>query len=242
MTDQTTDRKSEIRAELEKFIQSKPFSCLGARAALKKDAIIHGHYPSLGDEASARAHYRDLRAYARGLRPTLSDKSFRTFVATFDEPGGVVDELKYEELLWQHLQFMHDIDSQTFGLDQGASSDPAEPNFGFHAAGHSFFLVGMHPGASRDSRRFVTPAIAFNSLMQFMLLEDKFFTMQDAIRKREATNNGSVNPSFTEYEYAMPSRHFSGRFTEEDWKCPYVSKHEASAVKYTEDVLKRPHG
>ncbi|WP_447009005.1 guanitoxin biosynthesis heme-dependent pre-guanitoxin N-hydroxylase GntA [Saccharothrix sp. DSM 118769] len=233
---------TDPRAELEEFITTKEFSCLGARAALKKQSIVHGHYRALGDPESARANHQDLVPYARDLKPTLSDRSFRTFVATFDEPGEVLDELEYERLLWQHLQLMHDLDAPLHGLDQGATSDPNEPNFGFHTAGHAFFIVGMHPGSSRASRRFTRPAIAFNSLVQFMMLGEKFFSMQDAIRKREEGNNGSVNPSFTTYEYAMPSRHFSGRFTEEDWKCPFTSRHPAAAVKYTADVMQRPHG
>ncbi|REK91414.1 hypothetical protein DY245_04635 [Streptomyces inhibens] len=217
-----------IRLELEQFIQTTEFSCLGARAALKRNALTHGHYRCLGDEESARATYRDLLDYALALPRTLSSQSFRTFVATFDEPG-IVDELAHEELIWQHLQFMHDIDSRTYGLERGATSDPTQPNFGFHAGGHAFFIVGMHPGSSRASRRFVKPAIAFNSLAQFMLLGEKFYSMQGAIRRREVTNNGSVNPSFVDYEYEQPARHFSGRYTEDDWKCPYVPRHESPA-------------
>jgi FPC/CPF motif-containing protein YcgG len=174
-------------------------------------------------------------AAIRTISPLAATAATRTFVSTFEAPGGVLDEEQR-----QHLQHMHNIDSRTYGLDEGATSDPNEPNFGFHVAGHAFFIVGVHPGASRASRRFVRPAIAFNSLMQFMLLGDKFFSMQDAIRKRESTNNGSVNPSFTTYEYQMPSRHFAGRMTEEDWKCPFSSRHEASSVKYDSDVMQRP--
>ncbi|WP_020500113.1 guanitoxin biosynthesis heme-dependent pre-guanitoxin N-hydroxylase GntA [Sciscionella marina] len=229
---------TDARAELEEFIQSKEFSCLGARSALKKGTIRHGHYPALGEPESARANYRELLGYARDIRPTLSDKSFRTFVASFETPGEVLEELEFERLLWRHLQLMHDIDSRSYGLDDGATSDPNEPHFGFHVAGHAFFLVGMHPGSSRASRRFVRPAIAFNSLMQFMLLGEKFFSMQDAIRKRETNNNGSVNPSFTTYEYEMPSRHYAGRMTEPDWKCPFTSRHEAAPAKYGLDTLK----
>ncbi|MGW9428014.1 guanitoxin biosynthesis heme-dependent pre-guanitoxin N-hydroxylase GntA [Streptomyces decoyicus] len=225
-----------IRAELERFIQTREFSCLGARAALKRDAITHRHYRRMGDEASAEENHRDLVDYVDTVRPLLSAQSFRTFVATFDEPG-TVDEHTYEELIWQHLQFMHDLDSRTYGLDTGASSDPGRPNFGFHTGGHAFFVVGMHPGSSRASRRFTTSAIAFNSLAQFMHLGENFYSMQGAIRRREAKNNGSVNPSFTEYEYEEPARHFSGRFTEEDWKCPYTPRHEPATEDFTERLL-----
>ncbi|WP_310728644.1 guanitoxin biosynthesis heme-dependent pre-guanitoxin N-hydroxylase GntA [Streptomyces sp. N2A] len=241
MTEPDTALRSTaaIRGQLDRFIQTREFSCLGARAALKRDTITHRHYRRMGDENSARENYRDLLEYVEAVRPLLSDQSFRTFVATFDEPG-TVDELTYEGLLWRHLQLMHDLDSRTFGLDKGASSDPRTPNFGFHTGGHAFFVVGMHPGASRASRRFSTSAIAFNSLAQFMLLGEKFYSMQGAIRRRETTNNGSVNPSFTVYEYEQPARHFSGRFTEEDWTCPYTSRHEAAIEDFTEGLLR--HG
>ncbi|SEE28189.1 hypothetical protein SAMN05428945_7033 [Streptomyces sp. 2224.1] len=228
-----------IRTELERFIQTREFSCLGARAAVKRRALTHRHYRRMGDEASAAENHRDLVEYVEAVRPLLSGQSFRTFVATFDEPG-TVDERAYEELIWRHLQLMHDLDSQTFGLDTGASSDPDRPNFGFHAGGHAFFVVGMHPGSSRASRRFTTSAIAFNSLAQFMFLGENFYSMQDAIRRREAKNNGSVNPSFIEYEYEQPARHFSGRFTEEDWKCPYTSRHAPATEDFTEGLLQ--HG
>ncbi|MFJ6786789.1 guanitoxin biosynthesis heme-dependent pre-guanitoxin N-hydroxylase GntA [Streptomyces angustmyceticus] len=231
-------RADAMRAELERFIQTREFSCLGARAALKRRGLTHRHYRRLGDEASAAENHRDLVAYVDAVRPLLSDQSFRTFVATFEEPG-TVDEHAYEELLWRHLQHMHDLDSRTFGLDTGTSSDPEQAHFGFHAGGHAFFVVGMHPGSSRASRRFTTAAIAFNSLTQFTLLGENFYSMQDAIRRREAKNNGSVNPSFTEYEYEQPARHYSGRFTEQDWKCPYTSRHPAATEDYTQGLL--PH-
>ncbi|MFB6437410.1 guanitoxin biosynthesis heme-dependent pre-guanitoxin N-hydroxylase GntA [Streptomyces sp. NPDC056411] len=213
-----------VRAELERFLQTREFSCLGARAALKRHTLTHHHYRRMGDAATAADNHRDLLAYVRTVRPQLSDQSFRTFVATFDEPGRL-DEAAHERLLWQHLQLMHDIDSRTHGVEAGASSDPGRPDFGFHTGGHAFFVVGMHSGASRASRRFTSPAIVFNSLTQFVLLGKKFSTMQAAIRRRESLHNGSVNPSFTRYEYEQPARHFAGRLTEEDWTCPYISRH-----------------
>ncbi|MGW1378857.1 guanitoxin biosynthesis heme-dependent pre-guanitoxin N-hydroxylase GntA [Streptomyces sp. NPDC002446] len=235
---QEAEQEAEaVRAELERFIQTREFSCLGARAALKRGTMTHRHYRRMGEEASARENLRDLVEYVEAVRPQLSDQSFRTFVATFDEPG-TVDELVYEGLMWQHLQLMHDLDSRVFGLDAGASSDPGRADFGFHAGGHAFFVVGMHPGSSRASRRSSMPAIVFNSLAQFVLLGEKFFSMQEAIRRREERNNGSVNPSFTVYEYEQPARHFSGRFTEEDWKCPYISRHEPAAEDFTGGLIR----
>ncbi|GAA3998265.1 hypothetical protein GCM10022247_18040 [Allokutzneria multivorans] len=145
-------------------------------------------------------------------------------MATFDEPARM-DEHEFERVLWRHLQLVHDLDSREHGVQQGASSDPEESNFGFHVGGHAFFVAGMHPGSSRATRRFSLPALAITANEQFMALGEKFLSLQERIRAREVTNNGSVNPSFTRYEYERPARHFSGRLTEPDWKCPYRSRH-----------------
>ncbi|MCK7627403.1 YqcI/YcgG family protein [Streptomyces sp. RS10V-4] len=223
----TEPRTAAHRAALEHFIQTPEFSCLGARSALRRAGLTHRHYGALGDPESAERNHRDVLAYVTEVRPQLSAQSFRTFVATFDGPEGL-DEEAFEEVLWRHLQLMHDIDSRDHGVETGSTSDPTQPHFGFHVGGMSFFLVGMHPGASRASRRAPVPAIAFNSLAQFMMLGEKFYSLQDAIRRREVRVNGSVNPSFVAYEYEQPSRHFSGRFTEPDWTCPFASRHEAA--------------
>ncbi|MFK0295846.1 guanitoxin biosynthesis heme-dependent pre-guanitoxin N-hydroxylase GntA [Streptomyces sp. NPDC090442] len=231
----TESHTAAHRAALERFIQSREFSCLGARAALKRDTLTHRHYGELGEPRSAEQNHRDVLAYAAKVRPRLSSQGFRTFVATFDGPGDL-DELGYEQTLWRHLQHIHDLDSRDHGTETGYTSDPTRPEFGFHVGGMSFFLVGMHPGASRASRRFPVPAVAFNSLTQFVLLGEKFYSMQDAIRRREVHNNGSVNPSFVTYEYEQPARHFSGRYTERAWSCPFASRHEEAAASGADGV------
>ncbi|SDN23021.1 guanitoxin biosynthesis heme-dependent pre-guanitoxin N-hydroxylase GntA [Allokutzneria albata] len=212
--------RGEVRAELDRFLHSTEFSCLGARAAFKRGSLTHRHYPVLGGAESARQHHEDLLDYALALPGKLSGTSFLTFVATFDGPGPM-DELEFERTLWRHLQLVHDIDSPDHGVQPGASADPTQPNFGFHVGGHAFFVAAMHPGSSRASRRFPRPALAITSNQQFMALGEKFVSLQERIRAREMANNGSINPSFTHYEYAQPARHFSGRLTEPDWQCPF---------------------
>ncbi|MCP3799362.1 YqcI/YcgG family protein [Allokutzneria sp. A3M-2-11 16] len=216
--------RGEVRAELDQFLHSTEFSCLGARAAFKRGSLTHHHYPVLGDPDSARLHHEDLLEYALQLPGKLSGTSFLTFVATFDGPGPM-DELAFERTVWRHLQLVHDIDSRTYGPQPGASSDPTQQNFGFHVGAHAFFVAALHPGSSRATRRFSRPALAITSNQQFMALGEKFVSLQERIRAREVANNGSVNPSFTHYEYAQPARHFSGRLTEPDWQCPYRSRH-----------------
>ncbi|WP_086821324.1 guanitoxin biosynthesis heme-dependent pre-guanitoxin N-hydroxylase GntA [Allokutzneria sp. NRRL B-24872] len=231
------DRRAEVRAELERFLHSTEFSCLGARAALKRGSLTHRHYPAIGEPESARLHHADLLEHTRELTEKVSGTSFFTFVATFDEPERM-DEHEFERVLWRHLQLVHDLDSREHGVQHGASSDPEQSNFGFHVGGHAFFVAGMHPGSSRATRRLCLPALAITANEQFMALGEKFLSLQGRIRAREVTNNGSVNPSFARYEYEQPARHFSGRLTEPDWKCPYRSHHtEQSAPTQTGEPL-----
>ncbi|MEU3766214.1 YqcI/YcgG family protein [Amycolatopsis keratiniphila] len=111
---------------------------------------------------------------------------------------------EYERLTWRHLRLVHDIDShlrprRRFHLRSRRTG------LRFPRCWHSFLTIDMHPGSSLASRRLSRPAIAFNSIRRFMLPGDKFFSIQDVIRKRETSDNGSVNPSVTTYGYQTPS-------------------------------------
>ncbi|MCO1579903.1 YqcI/YcgG family protein [Crossiella sp. SN42] len=201
-------------------ISAEDFACLGARAALRKNAITHHHYGDFGDVSEIAALHHDLVTYAKETK--FSNKSFASFLATFDELE-CPSEQHFERLLWGQLQALHDYD-----VTQGTrwyrlySSDPGSSDFAYCVGGHPFFVIGMHPNASRPGRRFPRPAVVFNSHVQFNALREKFFTMRERIREREMEFHGSVNPSFLAYE--DESRHYGGRFTEPDWVCPFTPR------------------
>src|SRR5690606_15083095 len=107
--------------------------------------------------------------------------------------------------------------------------DPASPRFSMSLAGHPFFVIGLHPGASRLARRFRYPSLVFNSHRQFdRLREDgRFAKMQAATRARDIELQGSINPNLADYGEASEARQYSGRATESDWRCPLHVRGEA---------------
>ncbi|MER6949645.1 guanitoxin biosynthesis heme-dependent pre-guanitoxin N-hydroxylase GntA [Nonomuraea sp. NPDC000554] len=211
----------DVFGALAGFIEQGDFVCLGARAALHKKAIVHHHYAELGEAGSVLAHHRDVLAFLETFEP--SARSFTSFVATFEGPLGL-SEHEYEALVWRHLQAMHDEDSKTHPWNDQYSSDPASADFAYSVGSHPFFVVGLHDGASRPSRRFEKPTLVFNSHIQFNALGIKFFKLRSKIRTRERAFHGSVNPSFVTYK--DEARHYGGRFTEPTWECPFKPKGE----------------
>lgn len=95
--------------------------------------------------------------------------------------------------------------------------------FSLSIASHPFFVIGLHPGASRIARRFRHPALVFNSHRQFEQLRDdgRYGKMQAIIRKRDKLLQGSVNPSLADFGTATEARQYSGRDVGKDWECPY---------------------
>ncbi|MFE3519854.1 guanitoxin biosynthesis heme-dependent pre-guanitoxin N-hydroxylase GntA [Streptomyces sp. NPDC059166] len=210
----------DVYSSLASFIGEEDFVCLGARASLRRGAIVHRHYGDRGDLGSAaavEAHLEDLYTFLASFEP--SARSFTSFVATFDGPGPLLGEDEYEEVLWRHLQAVHERDRARYDWNSAYDSDPASRDFAYSVGGHPFFVVGLHPGASRPSRRFRLPTLVFNSHEQFNALGINFFKLRMKIRKREREFHGSANPSFLKYK--QEARHYGGRMTEAEWECPF---------------------
>lgn len=206
-----------VYSSLVSFIEEEDFVCLGARASLRRGAIEHHHYGDLGSAAAVGAQLEDLYTFLATFEP--SARSFTSFVATFDGPGPLLTEEEFESALWQHLQAIHELDRTRFGWNETYDSDPGSKHFAYSVKGHPFFVVGLHPGASRPSRRFSRPTLVFNSHEQFNALGVNFFKLRMKIRKRERAFHGSANPSFLTYQ--EEARHYGGRMTEREWRCPF---------------------
>ncbi|MFB7560088.1 guanitoxin biosynthesis heme-dependent pre-guanitoxin N-hydroxylase GntA [Streptomyces brevispora] len=208
----------EVYSSLASFIGEEDFVCLGARAALRRDAIEHHHYSGeLGSAEAAAAQLDDLYSFLSTFEP--SARSFTSFVATFEGPGPLLTEEAFESALWEHLQTMHELDRTRYGWTEAYDSDPGSRNFAYSIGCHPFFVVGLHPGASRPSRRFSQPTLVFNSHEQFNALGVNFFKLRMKIRKRERAFHGAANPSFLTYK--EEARHYGGRMTEREWGCPF---------------------
>ena len=78
------------------------------------------------------------------------------------------DEAAFEAALWQRAQSLSDKDVwRGQDYDPRVSHDPANPHFSLSFGGEAFFIVGLHPKASRPARRFERPALVFNLHDQF---------------------------------------------------------------------------
>jgi FPC/CPF motif-containing protein YcgG len=147
---------------------------------------------------------------------------FVTFIAGFGAPR-IESELHLEGLLWQQLQRMHEIDRRHFCWDPKVADDPDDPQFSFSIGGRGFFIVGLHPQASRRARTLPTPMLVFNLHEQFDRLRErgKFETIKQMIRARDIAYHGSINPVLTDFGQKSEARQYSGRAVPDDWACPF---------------------
>ena len=122
-----------------------------------------------------------------------------------------IDERQFEEVLWEHLREVHAVDEQPWAPD--VSDDPDDPHFAFSAAGTAYFVVGLHPKASRDARRAAVPTLVFNLHAQFEELRASggFPRMRDLIRARDEALQGQINPMVSDHGQSSEARQYSGR-------------------------------
>lgn len=202
------------------FVLSDAFPCLMGRSALNRTTYRFGAYDRLDDADITHGLARDLFGFVSERR--AFGKAFDTFVAVFREPR-LVDEASFEQRLWSQLQRLHDLDARFHPWDERVASDPDDPAFSFSFAKTAFFVVGMHPNASRSSRRFAWPALVFNAHEQFETLraEGMLPDITERIRVREVQLDGSINANLAEYGEASESRQYSGRRVEDGWACPF---------------------
>ena len=205
------------------FTLDDAFSCLGAKSAIRRETYRIGAYARLDDAAVTEGLARDLYAFAAERRGFESD--FTTYVAVFRERM-FDDEAGFDRALWAQLQRLHELDARYHAWDPRVSSDPDDPRFSFSIAGHAFFVVGLHPAASRSARRFGWPTLVFNAHEQFEHLRDggRFGGLQHRIRERELRLDGDLNPNLADYGRHSEARQYSGRPTEAGWTCPFRPK------------------
>ena len=126
--------------------------------------------------------------------------------------------------MWARLQSLADKDAwRGQPYDEKVSADPSDPHFSLSFGGEAFFLVGLHPNASRPARRFERPAVVFNLYDQFERLRaaGKYESMREKILSRDEALAGSRNPMLARHGEISEARQYSGRAGEPDWGCPF---------------------
>jgi uncharacterized protein len=206
---------------LRSHITGQFFPCLGARGAFAHCSYRVGYYQEMAHPSAVAAMGRDLRRFVNEYRQL---GEFCSFVSLYKYPQSTSED-QFEELLFKHLQMLHDADRSPW--DPNYSPDPDNPKFAFSFAGCAFFIVGMHSGSSRLSRGLWRPALIFNPESQIRRLQetgliDKF---AENTRTRDIRYQGSINPSLpADYKTTGgEARVYSGKKHPEGthWKCPF---------------------
>jgi hypothetical protein len=210
--------EEQVRRSIASMVEHVEYPCLGAKSVFRRDQVTHLVLDDLTAESVSEQILVGLRDFAELVQ---QEDGFHSFVVTFRGPLDL-DERAFERLLWSLLQRIHDDDDQPWAPE--VSADPRNPHFAFSAGGNAYFLVGLHPAASRIARRAPLPTIVFNPHAQFEQLREsgRFDGMRAAIRRRDRDLQGSVNPMAADHGDASEALQYSGRPHHPDWEPPLV--------------------
>jgi len=206
------------------FVRAPGFPCVGAKSALARGRM---RFVVGRDICSAWDDLRilpNLFEIARSWRedPVL----FQSLVVLFAEDPGL-DEAGFEHNLWARLQSLTDKDDWLGQKpDPRVSHSPDDPHFSLSFGGEAFFVVGLHPAASRPARRFERPALVFNLHDQFEQLRaaGRYDQLRSAIIERDIALAGEPNPMLARHGTISEARQYSGRAVPGDWVCPFAGR------------------
>lgn len=216
-----TAHRDDVVAAIEEMVAHPEYPCLGARSVFRRDAVTTVVLDDLTDTAPGGS----LDLLGDALRSYVEEVDAAgdlvSFVACFRGPGGM-GEPEFESALWRALQHLHDHDDHPWA--DGVAADPDNPHFAFSLAGTAFFVVGLHPGASRVARRAPVPTLVFNLHEQFDRLraDGRFERMRDTIRRRDTELQGEPNPMAVDHGVTSEARQYSGRAVPDSWSPPFT--------------------
>lgn len=211
-----------LRAALRSFIDHAGFPCVGAKSALARGSleIVIAH--------DIRSAWNDLEIHEALLRWSMGyrrmpDAGFRSLAVIFENPA-TLPEVEFEAWMWERLQSLADKDAwRGQHYNRNVSPDPTDPHFSLSFGGEAYFVVGLHPMASRPARRFRTPALVFNLHDQFETLrsEGRYERLRDRIIQRDIALAGAPNPMLKRHGEASEAAQYSGRIVPGSWRCPF---------------------
>lgn len=206
------------------FLRAENYPCVGAKSSLARGSIETHEFGTLGDRDNDRPLLDGLSQFVAMIESNACEGDLvHSFVTIFRGPLDM-NELRFETRMWSQLWRLHELDALAGNTPaRDVSSNPESAHFSLSMAGHPFFVIGLHPHASRLARRFSHPVLVFNSHRQFEKLRDdgRFEKMQTATRARDVELQGSLNPNLANFGDVSEARQYSGREVEEDWQCPF---------------------
>ncbi len=152
--------------------------------------------------------------------PTL----FQSLAVVFEEDSGF-DEVD-SSMPVERLESLTHTRMPRHGqpLDRRVSADPGDPHFSLSFGGEAFFVVGLHPRASRPARRCERPALVFNLHDQFEQLQRAGHVRQDARHDHQPrcrARGGCTNPMLARHGTTSEARQYSGRAVGADWSLSF---------------------
>ncbi len=220
------DGAAQSRAEKVLFetIADPSFPCVGAKSALARGTLKVIACHRLDSGWDDLIIHRELLDWAHEYR--CDPTGLRSLAVTFLGPDEL-DETRFEELMWQRIQSFADKDAwlgQPY--DHRVSADPSDAHFSLSFGGEAFFVVGLHPNASRPARRFPSPTLVFNLHDQFERLRDegRYDRMRETILHRDVALAGDINPMLARHGEASEAAQYSGRRVGPEWRCPFRDK------------------
>lgn len=219
-----TQTRSAGEEELRARIAEPDFPCVGAKSALARGTLKTLVCHSLASGWDDLRIHHELMDWADGYK--ADPTGLRSLAVVFAGPEDL-DEAAFERLMWERIQSLADKDhwlGQRY--DETVSADPSDPHFSLSFGGEAFFVVGLHPNASRPARRFPRPTLVFNLHAQFEALreEGKYERMREKIIERDVELAGSINPMLARHGEASEARQYSGRVVDDAWRCPFRDK------------------
>ena len=224
MLSPANDVDHPLTERFRRFVGDTAFPCVGAKAALNRDGmrfVVARDFRSAWDDLRILPSLLALAGSYRA-EPLL----FQSLVVLFEE-GAPDDEAAFEAQLWERLQSLTDKD-QWLGqpADPRVAHDPGDPHFAMSFGGEAFFVVGLHPLASRQGRRFETPAMVFNLHNQFeqLRMTGRYDKLRETILDRDVALAGTSNPMLADHGSVSAARQYSGRAVGAEWRCPFSGR------------------
>lgn len=225
-TAETLEVEGSVASSFEDFIRHRDFPCVGAKSALSRGQLRVLTARDLTSSWNDAQIYGELFAFATRYR--AEPRLFQSFAVAFEGPTDL-SEADFEHHLWRRIQSLTDKDGwQGVAADPRVDTSPASPHFSLSFGGEAFFVVGLHPHASRPARRFETPTLVFNLHDQFERLREEggYDKLRAAILSRDETLSGSTNPMLSRFGEISEARQYSGRVVGPEWVCPFQARTE----------------
>ncbi len=223
--DEIARTQISIIERFEAHIRHASFPCVGAKSALARtrmEFLVAGDIRCPRDD---RAVFSALVDYARAY--SAAPGPFQSFVVLY-QTADTLDEVTFEAAMWARLQALEAMDAAAgHAYDRRVSPEVDNPAFSLSFAGEAFFVVALHPKASRPARRFDTPALVFNAHDQFETLRTsgRYETLRNSIIARDVAVSGSANPMLARHGERSEAAQYSGRVTPGEWTCPFRRVH-----------------